>query len=104
MVTWSAGVALGTRDIPRSLSAGPCATCQVKLHHDHVDQRGYRRASGLDHVMSRLPVERVSLVVQGVETAQGIFDLQKGPALVMAHPAKHFVRSRLQVEDQPRFT
>ena len=64
---------------------------QLELHDDHVDQGGHRRATGLDHKVRGLPVQRVARGVQITQAGQGIGDLQQGPLAIVAQAAKQLV-------------
>jgi hypothetical protein len=70
---------------------------QLQLHHDHVDQGGHRRSSGLDDKVGDLAVQRIPDVVQVSQALERIVDLQQRPRMVMAHTAKHVFWSGSEV-------
>lgn len=72
---------------------------QVKLHENHVDQGGYRRAPRLQHKVGHFTVQRIPDCIQIAQPGQWVCDLQQGSIDVMSKAPVDFLRGRLEVNN-----
>lgn len=77
-VLWAVGAGEGRDGVCVDDGRVHCQmACQLQLHHDHIDQGGHRRSSGLDDKVRNFAAQRVSDVVRVSQALERVIDLQQ---------------------------